>query len=457
MKKKMTAAVLAAILFLALFALSGCSLFSSGLWDGSSPYDVAVTRGEDGSPESWLSSLGAPSTAYRRAYEEAKEDGSFTGTYYEFLRGLGLDGANGAYVQTALLSSVSVQARFVKANGSEFYTAGGGVIYSLDKTEGDALIVTNYHVVYEQESNGRESVAHISDGITVYLYGGEIASAAIPATYLGGAMEYDIAVLSVQDSPLLKESEENSVWVTSIVAADSDSVTVGEEVYAIGNADGEGMSVTKGVVSVSTEYIDVYAADEKTMLSMLEIRTDAAVNHGNSGGGLFNASGELIGIVNARSEEEGVVGFGYAIPANRALAVAQNIIDTCAADGRARGAMVARLGIRAQVQDSRAVYDPESGKVYIEESVVVKQIDPDTAASASDLRTGDMIAFAKLTSTRGGKPYEREIAVTRLHKLTDLLLEVRRGDKLVLTVSRENKPVTIEFSYSGSAYFVSAQ
>ncbi len=453
MKKKFTALLLSALLLLSLGLLSSCELqLFSPTNDESFPSD---TRGGDGSRESWLAALENPTTTQRRLYEEALEDGSFTGTYLEFLETLGVEEDPETAVNTALRSTVSIFAGFSPASGSAYTSAGAGVIYSLDPSKGDALIVTNYHVVYSSKSKGNEQpVPHISNDIAVYLYGQQVESRAISATYLGGAMEYDIAVLKVTGSDILKETQDHPVYATEVVAADSDSLTIGEKVYAVGNPEAEGLSATEGVVSLDAEYIDIMTADDKGTVSLLEIRTDAAVNHGNSGGGLYNASGKLIGIVNARDEESGVVGFGYAIPSNLALSLAQNIIDTCNATETAHGGSLARLGITTRTEDSDGIFDTQTGKYYIEESVGVFEASYGQAAYTAGVRTGDTIVSAKLTSSRSGAPYTREVAVTRLHKLTNLLFEVRLGDTLELTVSRAGELKTFTVDYSNSAYFI---
>ena len=85
----------------------------------------------------------------------------------------------------------------------EYSSAGSGVIYQLDKNEGDAFIITNYHVVYDASSNRENG---ISDDISVYLYGSATEERAIKATYVGGSIYYDIAVLRVEDSELLKDT-----------------------------------------------------------------------------------------------------------------------------------------------------------------------------------------------------------------------------------------------------------
>ena len=136
-----------------------------------------------------------------------------------------------------------------------YSSEGSGVIYQMDKSEGDAFIITNYHVVYDASSNTKNG---ISNDISVYLYGSEIEEKAIEATYVGGSLYYDIAVLRVEDSAILKASSACAVTV-----ADSDEIVVGDSAIAIGNAQGLGISSTSGVVSVDSEHITMTAADGK--------------------------------------------------------------------------------------------------------------------------------------------------------------------------------------------------
>lgn len=434
MKKKGVFTVAALLLSVVLTAaLCACSGLFRNAADNSYPSSVATEQGTYGSEESFLAAQDTPSTHERRLYEEAKAEG-YTGTFYEFLQSLGMQDDT-AYVQSALRSVVSIRAAF-----SGGVNLGSGVIYDLDKAAGDAYIVTNYHVL----ADDLMGMAVVSDEINVYLYGGEVAARAIPASYVGGAMEYDLAVLRVEDSAVLRESS-----AAEFTGADSDSVTPGETVYAIGNPEGEGISVTRGIVSVDAEYINLTAADGKTTIRLLEIRTDAAVNHGNSGGGLFNAAGELIGIVNARSEDDGVVSFGYAIPSNLALAVAQNILDN--SSGTQRGAVRAMLGVTCEVADSRGIYDEETGKMYIEEKIVVSAIETGSVAAEGGLDIGDTILRAEIV--RNGKTV-RGTEATRLHKMTNLMFDIRMNDTLRLTVSRGGETQELLFSFDGLRDFV---
>ena len=157
----------------------------------------------------------------------------------------GVDGADGSLVITSdgssipaasakgLRSAVSIVCNFqatIQQGGwrpgssntttQDYSSAGSGVIYQMDKAAGDAFIITNYHVVYDASSNTENG---ISDDISVYLYGSEIEEKAIEATYVGGSLYYDIAVLQIDNSDILKASDACEVDV-----ADSDKIVVGD-------------------------------------------------------------------------------------------------------------------------------------------------------------------------------------------------------------------------------------
>ena len=210
------------------------------------------------------------------------------------------------------------------------WNAGAGVIYSLDKEKGDAYIVTNYHVCY---SGGTLAEDGIGSRFTTYIYGAETISTydleclkyynqncseykglfeydskglpiidygygAIDAEYIGGSEIYDIAVLKITGSDILKNSD-----CLAVDVKDSDMVTAGSTAIAVGNPDAAGIAVTNGVISVESEYIQVQIDD---VVVLREFRIDTPVNPGNSGGGLFDGRGRLIGIVNAKTTNTSV-------------------------------------------------------------------------------------------------------------------------------------------------------
>lgn len=181
---------------------------------------------------------------------------------------------------------------------------GSGFIYS---TKGDtAYIVTNHHVV----EGGRS--------FTVVLYDGT----ELNATLLGSDKETDIAVLKVQKSGL-----------KAVKLGDSDTVKIGHTVHAIGNPLGEfPFSMSSGIISGKDRMITMPAGN-----AMALFQTDCPINSGNSGGAVFNAKGEVIAIVDAKSSDSiltilgltaSVDNVGFVIPLNSVKPVIDNFIAT---------------------------------------------------------------------------------------------------------------------------------
>jgi len=186
---------------------------------------------------------------------------------------------------------------FFGGGSSQESTSGTGIIIGKNDTE--LLIVTNAHVV--EDVNNLKVTFNDNEGVS--------------ATVKGSKTDKDIAVVAVKISDL-KASTVSNIAIAEL--GDSDSVEVGESVVAIGNALGEGQSVTVGWISALNRSITV----ENTQYSNL-IMTDAAINPGNSGGALLNASGQVIGINAAKYSSTGVEGMGYAIP----ISSVKDIID----------------------------------------------------------------------------------------------------------------------------------
>lgn len=431
---------------LAVFGALTLSLSACGAGNvlKRNPYSVATGLGYTDTIGEFMSETQGTSSEAYRLYQDAKKDG-YEGSFVEFLKEIGAEQDPALSTNRALMSSVAVVCNFERTSSSVFgdssnsYSAmGGGIIYSIDREKGDALVITNYHVVYNEASKGTMAPRICSD-IDLYLYGGITTARAIEATYVGGAMQYDIAVLKIENSDEIKNSSCRAAKI-----GNSDALTVGESVYAIGNPDASGFSVTSGVVSVDAEYIDIDLSDGSASVSMLEIRTDAPINHGNSGGGLFNAAGELIGVVNARSERSGVEHFGYAIPVNLAAAVAQNIIDNSAVNS-SQGALRATLGVTVSTTDRQGVFDEGTGKAYTLETVTVQDVSMG-AISFGKLHKDDVLYSIKV-----GDGQER--IITRQHILTVALFDVRKGDTVTLTVSRGEETVKIELSFTEDKNF----
>ncbi len=326
-------------------------------------------------------------------------------------------------ISKTLLSTVTIVAEFGTSAG-----AGSGVFYKVDREKGDAYIITNHHVVSSEDYS-------VATKINVYLYGMELSGYAIPATLVGGSVTYDIAVLKIENSETLKKS-----YAVPATLSDSDKVRVFDSIYAVGNAEGEGMSATKGIVSVESETLQLTGSDG-SLISLRVMRFDAAVNHGNSGGGLYDENGRLIGIVSAKDVSYDVDNIGYAIPSNLVEKLVDNIIDNC--DGNSKTQLSkALMGITITAYVSGLEIDPENGSVYQVELVEVIEISEGSLASGKVL-AGDIVN----SITVDGEKHD----VSRMHHVTDSMLDARIGSTIVLNITRGDQTMDITFTVTAGS------
>lgn len=345
-------------------------------------------------------------------------------------------------VAKAMQSAVSVWSEFNVDYGYTKDTdvgCGAGVIYQMN--DDYSYIITNYHVVYYDDSTkGVASNVHIFQygtqevagkngkkdayGYPIIQYG----EGAVKCEYVGGSMAYDIAILKAPTQSL-KEVNENACAVTL-----ANGYTVGDTTIAIGNPECEGISATSGIISVESEEITMRGADDKTIVDYRVIRTDSAVNGGNSGGGLFNAKGELIGIVNAKIVDAEIDNMAYALPVDNVSKVADNIIYYHEKTNDVAVVKKLYLDISYYVENYRQVYNPETGKSVLKDDLVVHEVSPKSAVS-SFLTKGDIIKSIKILRTDGS---EESHDIVRSFQLTDLFLTVRAGDQLLFSGEREN-------------------
>ena len=428
-----------------------------------SAYDIAVKYGFQGTEQEWVLSLqgkngeDATSLTFEELYDTAKKAG-YTGSLLDFCLDVGVDviekDNDTAQIAQGVTSVVSITCAFDKnvksgwgqSTTSEYYgaSAGSGVVIDINKEAGSAYIVTNYHVVYDDECNTEN---HIANRIYLYAYGGlnlfdsktgyDTTGDYMEATYVGGAMDYDIALLKVVGSEVLKDSVLQAAKVGS-----SDDVRIGEKSYVIGNPEGAGIAVTSGAISVASEYITMTSTDNKRYVDYRVIRTDAAVNGGNSGGALYNAKGELIGIVNAKSVGEDMDNMGYALPITQVKEICKNLWDN---GGVVKRAM---LGVIVATEDSDVSFD-ENGDLVTTETFVISSAATAGAAAYGKLKVGDIFRYIQIN---GGE----KVYFTRQYQLHDQLLTVRKGDKVVLGMTRQDNNVgdiEVEIVYDSDAYF----
>ena len=474
---------IASFLLAAISAVSLCSCdFSSAIEEeqasvGKNAYEIAVENGFKGTVEDWLLSLkGADGKDAKEitiddiydAWIEEGNSGSFNDFLKEYLSLSVGEQENTEIMHRCLTSSVSIfnvsdyqttisEGGFFSESKTVDYkkiSAGSGVIVDIDKDTGNAYVLTNFHVVYAAGSREKN---YISDELILYTYGcyptldatyEEVTvgntkkdylkvvdggESAVYAEFIAGSLNYDIALLKVTGSAVLRDG-----IATAATFAEFNDLTVGEKTFVIGNPKGDGISVTSGILSVDSEESEMTGADDKTKVTFRLMRTDAAINRGNSGGGVFNAQGDLIGIVNSKNVESDVDNMGYALPIFQIDAVMRNMLDNDGVLYRAT------LGIMVGTKSSYARWNESLKKTEIIETIQVGEVLSDGIAYGK-LQTGDTIKSISL----GG----RTVETTRKYLFTEEMYNLRKGDTLSVTVLREGVEHTYSFTFENDKDF----
>ena len=254
--------------------------------------------------------------------------------------------------------------------------------------------------------------AHVVDGATsvkVQLQNGETYDASI----VGSDATSDIAVLKIEATGL-----------TPAVIGDSDALAVGETVVAVGNPLGTlSNTVTDGIISALNREVTVEDND------MTLLQTNASISPGNSGGGLFNANGELIGVVNAKSSYSEAEGIGFAIPIDSAMEIAQQLIEN--------GAVIRpALGVKIlDVMDANTA----SQLGVSATGVYVVEVTAGGGAEAAGVQAGDRIIAVDDT------------AVSSSNSVKSYLADKQVGDTVNLQVEREGKVLTLTVTLGSGA------
>jgi len=230
-----------------------------------------------------------------------------------------------------------------------FTQQGAGSGWILDK---NGIIVTNNHVV---EGAG---------SITVTMEDGSTFTVGQSAVFTDSLNDLAIIKIDAQNLP-------------AVTVGDSNALRVGEWVVAIGNALGQGIRATEGIIS--RQGVSIQVAPGQTLYDLIE--TTAAINPGNSGGPLVNLAGEVIGITSAKIATVGVEGMGYVISMETAIPITQELITN--------GYVVRPwLGVVLYSVDQFAVarYD-----LAVESGVLITQVVQDSPADRAGLKPGDVI------------------------------------------------------------------
>ena len=275
--------------------------------------------------------------------------------------------------------------------------AGSGVIIGSDEEKKTYYVITNHHVVDSANT------------ILVRLYDGSEYNAALVAS----DEISDIAIVAIS------ESEGRELAVAAY--GDSSELRNGQDIFAIGNPRGQlGGSVIKGIISKTERHISVSGI----RMSLLQI--DASVNPGNSGGGLFDMAGNLIGIVNAKSSGDNVDGLGFAIPINTAIEVANDLLEN--------GYVSGRLGFGAVISDA------------VSNSVIYAMVtSPNGVTGTYTDNNGKTQTFTFEENDIVLKVGNAEVSGAA--SLISILSEYNAGDKVELTVCRVKRQ-SVGFGYS---------
>ena len=232
------------------------------------------------------------------------------------------------------------------------------------------------------------------------------------------------------NSEFIKNSDVSAVNVRS-----SSEIHVGESAIAVGNPKAEGISASKGIISRDSEEITI-SIDGSSSVEMRVMRIDTPVNSGNSGGGLFDSKGNLIGIVNAKFSDTSVENIGYAIPSDIVSAVSDNILYYC--DGVSCTTLQRPLlGITVTLKDSYAEYDEESGYVNIIETTTVYEVSS-TSVAYGILEANDIIKSVTIR--------DKTTDITRQFLLIDSILNAYVGDTITLVIERNGELLEKSFT-----------
>ena len=297
-----------------------------------------------------------------------------------------------------------------------------------DLVSPSVVVITTEQVVYSQwswygqnqvESGAGSGViissdgyiltcAHVVDGASTITV--TIGDKDYTATLVGEDTTSDIAVIKIDADGL-----------TPATVGNSDSLKVGQSVMAVGNPLGElGGTVTGGMISALNRSVTIQGSSSVNTMSLIQM--DASVSPGNSGGGLFNMNGELVGIVNAKSSSSDAEGLGFAIPINDAIKVAQELLENGYVTGRPYLGITYLAVTDAQTASQLGV---NAYGVYVVE--VVKG----GPAEKAGLQAGD-----RIVSVDGTEIASKDDLVTLMQKHA-------AGDTLSITIAREGQMQTV--------------
>jgi putative serine protease PepD len=300
-----------------------------------------------------------------------------------------------------LPSVVTIQVR--GASGADAGTGSGEFFRS------GGYVLTNNHVIAAGANRG---------SVTITFHDGET----VPARIVGRDVLTDLAVVQVRGTDI----------PPVIALGDSQTLSAGQPVVALGAPLGLSSTVTGGIVSALARIIQVPTDTQQVAVLADAIQTDAAINPGNSGGALVDCEGRLVGVPTAGAtvpspsggSSGGSIGLGFAVPVTVAEAVANQIIDT--------GTVThASFGLSAQPLSASAAH-----RTGVDEGLLVNEVQPNGPAAAAGIRLGDVITEIE------GRP------ARSLDQLIALTITRQAGHRVRLTYHRMGHSSTVTVTLS---------
>ncbi len=317
------------------------------------------------------------------------------------------------------------------ASGTAVSSSGMTTSQVSEMVSPSVVVITTEQVVYSQwswygqnqvESGAGSGVIISSDGYILTC--AHVVSGASQITVTIGDTDYTATVVSEDDTSDVAVLKIDATGLTPATVGDSDSLSVGDSVLAVGNPLGElGGTVTSGIVSALNRSVTIQGSSSTNTMSLIQM--DASVSPGNSGGGLFNMNGELIGLVNAKSSSSDAEGLGFAIPINDAIQVAQDLLENGYVSGRPYMGITYIAVTDAQ---TAAQLNVNAYGVYV---VDVVQGGP---ADKAGLKAGDRIVSIDGTE------------IAQKDDLGTLMQQHTAGDTLSITVARDGQMQTVSLT-----------
>lgn len=359
-----------------------------------------------------------PSKSKKNSWFESlyHESAQFHVSDVSFSIGIGIK----SIVSIYCMHSVTSSNFFHQHQTNIFYSIGSGIIYQLS-AEGTAYIITSNQVIFR---NCSSSTDEINDNILINLYGIEEEEYRIPAFYVGSSYTCGISILYINKSKILQNAIQKKT-VCEVKFSDSNKFRIGQTVFSIGNSFGLGISAKIGILS---------SESEKNSLHFLQ--TDITINNGDSGGGLFDNTGKLIGLL-VFSQNYNI---STAISSNIVKVVSENIIYY-KISMKKHSAMRAMLGIAFESRCSSTIID-KNGFVVKTEKTVVKAF-TFYSILKDIMKEGDVIESIKV-----GKNIEKKI--TRKFQIIEILYEIRSEIPFVIKFYRGDKLMSSKFTITNN-------